>query len=168
VVISGIVWVLIEPRKKQIELVNPNLGRGILFACLSTLMQSMAFVFSSQGVSGEFSPFSATLIRLSIGTIGVWMVIASQRKIRSTLATFNHDSALFGQLTIAAISGPVIAGSLILLSFQLIPVGVTTTLSHTTAIIMIPLSYFFFKERITSRAIIGTIVAIVGIAIMFS
>jgi drug/metabolite transporter (DMT)-like permease len=62
----------------------------------------------------------------------------------------------------------VIAGSLLLLSFQFIPVGVSTTLSHTTSIMLIPIGYFVFKERITLRAIIGTFVTIIGIAILFT
>jgi drug/metabolite transporter (DMT)-like permease len=90
-----------------------------------------------------------------------------QRKAKETAIIFNHDRKLFLQLTGAAISGPVIAGSLLLLSFQYIPVGVSTTLSHTTAIMLIPISFFVFNERITARAIFGTIVTITGIAILF-
>jgi drug/metabolite transporter (DMT)-like permease len=132
------------------------------------LAQATAFVFSSLGVSGGFPPFSATLIRISAGILALWAFIALQRNLTSTATIFKNDLRLFFQLAGAALSGPVIAGSLLLLSFQLIPVGVSTTLSHTTAIILIPIGYFVFKERITLRAIIGTIVTIVGIGILFS
>lgn len=168
VVIFGIIWVVAEPRKDKSEFANPNFRRGILYACLMTLAQSTAFVFSSQGVSGDFSPFSATMIRLTVGIVAIWIVIAFQGNIKSTITIYNHDLRLFFQLLAAAILGPVIAGSLLLFSFQRIPVGIATTLSHTTAIILIPLSYFFFKEKVTLRAIIGTVIAIVGIAIIFS
>jgi drug/metabolite transporter (DMT)-like permease len=33
---------------------------------------------------------------------------------------------------------------------------------------LIPIGYFIFKEQITLRAIIGTIVTIIGIAILFT
>jgi drug/metabolite transporter (DMT)-like permease len=55
-----------------------------------------------------------------------------------------------------------------MLSFQVVPVGVSTTLSHTTSIILIPIGYFVFRERITPRAIIGTIITVIGIAILFA
>ena len=62
----------------------------------------------------------------------------------------------------------MIAGSFLLLAFQHIPVGVATTLSHTTAIMLIPIGYIVFRERITLRAIAGTCLAIAGIAVLFA
>ena len=142
--------------------------RGVLFACLGTLAQATAFVFSSQGVSGGFPPFSATLIRITAGILVLWVLIALRGNLRSTATIFKNDGRLFLLLTGAALSGPVIAGSLLLLSFQRVPVGVSTTLSHTTAIILIPIGYFVFRERITLRAIAGTIITIIGIGILFA
>jgi drug/metabolite transporter (DMT)-like permease len=141
--------------------------RGIINATLGTVAQGVAFVFASQGVSGSFPPVSAAFIRVFAGLIALWLFIAFQHKLKETATIFNHDLKLFLQLAGAAISGPVIAGSLLLLSFQFIPVGVSTTLSHTTAIMLIPISYFVFKERITVRAILGTIITITGVAILF-
>jgi drug/metabolite transporter (DMT)-like permease len=100
--------------------------------------------------------------------LALWAFVAFQRKVKTTAAIFKNDLPLFVQLTGAAVSGPVIAGSLLLLSFQHIPVGVSTTLSHTTAIMLIPIGYFVFHERITLRAVIGTVVTVIGIAILFA
>lgn len=167
IVIFGIVWVVAERDQSKVKVENPNRQRGIIFACLGTLAQAMAFVFSSQGVADNFPPFSATLIRITAGIIVLWVFIMWQGNIRETLGVVRHDRQLLLLLTIAAISGPVIAGSLLLLSFQFITVGVSTTLSHTTAIMLIPMSYIVFKEKVSLRTIIGTLIAIVGIAILF-
>jgi drug/metabolite transporter (DMT)-like permease len=167
IVILGIVWVVAERGKAQVDSPELDLRRGVMYASLGTLAQGAAFVFASRGVAGEFPPFSATLIRITAGIIALWLFIALQRNIKATATILRNDPRLFLQLTGAALSGPVIAGSALLLSFQFIPVGVSTTLSHTTAIFLIPIGYFVFKERITLRAIIGTIVTIIGIAILF-
>ena len=71
-------------------------------------------------------------------------------------------------IVIAAISGPVIGASLMLLSLQFTSVGVSSTLTNTTPIILIPIGYFVFKEKITVRAIFGTMIAIAGIAVLFT
>ena len=169
IVVFGIVWVVAErSSKKKTTIERGDRRRGIILACLGTLAQATAFVFSSQGVADGFPPFSATLIRTTAGILLLWAVIAMQGKMRSTVRLVISDRKLFGQLSIAAISGPVIAGTLLLLSLQFVPVGVATTLSHTTSIILIPISYFIFKEKITLRAIVGTGIAIIGIAILFT
>ena len=84
-----------------------------------------------------------------------------------TLTIFNDDRRTLLLIIGAAVSGAVIAGSLLLLAFQFVTVGVATTLSHTTAIMLIPISYIVFKEKITPRAVMGTVIAIVGIGILF-
>jgi drug/metabolite transporter (DMT)-like permease len=167
VVMLGIVCVVAERSRKRPQFVEMDVRRGVLYATLGTLAQATAFVFSSRGVSGGFPPFSATLIRITAGIVALWIFIAFQGKVRATAAIFQYDSRLFLQLAGAALTGPVLAGSLLLLSFQFVPVGVSTTLSHTTAIMLIPIGYLVFKERITLRAVIGTLVTITGIAILF-
>lgn len=169
IVIFGIVAVVAERGgKTKTENIEVNIRRGVLYACLGMFAQAMAFVFSSQGVAGGFPPFSASLIRITAAIITLWVFITFQRNIKATVTIFNNNRTLFFQLAVAAVTGHVIAGSLLLLSFQYVPVGVSTTLSHTTAIILIPIGYFVFKEQITLRAIIGTIVTIIGIAILFT
>lgn len=168
VVIFGIIWVVAERGKARTKHLDLDMRRGVIYACLGTLAQATAFIFASQGVSGRFPPLSATLIRITAGIIALWVFIALQRNIKSTVMIFKNDLRLFLQLSGAALSGPVIAGSLLMLSFQVVPVGVSTTLSHTTSIILIPIGYFVFRERITPRAIIGTIITVIGIAILFA
>ena len=145
-----------------------DIRRGVIYATLGMCTQATAFVLASRGVSGGFPPLSATLIRITAGLIALWVFIALRRNLKATATIFSGDLKLFLQLAVAALSGPVIAASLLLLSFQYVSVGVSTTLSNTTAIILIPLGYFIFKEQITLRAIIGTVVTIIGIAILFT
>lgn len=45
-------------------------------------------------------------------------------------------------------------------------VGIASTLMALSPIIVIPLAYWVFYERISPRAVAGTVVAIVGAAIM--
>jgi drug/metabolite transporter (DMT)-like permease len=47
------------------------------------------------------------------------------------------------------------------------PVGIATTLTSLMPIFLLPLGRIIFKERITGRAVTGTILAIAGIAVLF-
>lgn len=167
VVMVGIVSVVADRSPQQSAGLSVNMRRGVLFACLGTLAQSSAFVFSSLGVADGFPPFSATLIRLTAGMVTLWVVVALQGNIRLTLTIFQDDRRTLLLIVGAAVSGAVIAGSLLLLALQNVTVGVATTLSHTTAIMLIPMSYIVLGEKITIRAVVGTLVAIVGIGILF-
>ncbi|HXF61584.1 MAG TPA: EamA family transporter [Caldilineaceae bacterium] len=163
----GIIWVIAERHQGQPAMPKQAVRRGVVYACLGTLAQAAAFVFASRGVEGEFPPFSATLIRITAGIAALWLFIVLQRQLKATATSLHHEPRLVLLLAGAALTGPVMAGSLLLLSFQLIPVGVSTTLSHTTAIMLIPIGYFVFRERITLRAVVGTIVTVVGIGVLF-
>ena len=167
-VIIGIVWVVAERGQSGDGIKRVDLKRGVIYAVLGTLAQGSAFVFSSQGVADGFSPFSATLLRFSAAIVALWLFIAWRGNVRGALAPLRTDRWTLMQIFGAAILGPFVAGSLLLLAFQHIPVGVATTLSHTTAIMLIPIGYVVFKERITLRAVAGTCLAVAGIAVLFA
>jgi len=50
---------------------------------------------------------------------------------------------------------------------QLTHVGIASTLMSLSPVILLPLSHRVFKERITPRTILGTVVALVGVAMIF-
>jgi len=46
-------------------------------------------------------------------------------------------------------------------------IGVASTLMSLTPVLLLPVSYFLFKEKITARAMIGTVVALLGVILLF-
>ena len=70
-------------------------------------------------------------------------------------------------VVIATIAGPVIGVWLSLISVQLAPLGIVTTLQSLPPIFLIPIGYFVFKERITWRVVLGTVVALIGSVLLF-
>ena len=169
-VLGGIIWVVSESGddKQKVEDVNPHFRKGVLFAFAAALGQGVSFVFSSQGVSGDFPAMSASLMRTFVGMTTIWLVIVAQGGVQRNLKLIASESRAMVFILIAAVSGPVIGASLILVSLQFTSVGVSSTLANTTPIILIPIGYFIFKEKITVRAIVGTLVAIAGIAVLFT
>lgn len=167
-VIGGIIGVVSEGGKKTVDDTNPDFRKGIIFALGGALGQGLSFVFSSRGVSGDFPAMSAAVMRTFVGAVTLWLVIASQGNLRRTINLARTEIQSMKFILGAAIVGPVIGASLVLVSLQLTDVGIASTLTNTTPIMLIPIGYFVFKERITLRAIAGTMVAIVGIALLFT
>ena len=53
------------------------------------------------------------------------------------------------------------------MALQRTPVGIASTLVNLTPIFLIPISYAVFGERITRRAVVGTLIAVSGTALLF-
>lgn len=167
VTITGIIWVVSEGNQSPDPVDRSAYRAGILFALAGALSQSISFLFSKQGLAGDFDPLSASLMRLMTGTVAIWLFAALRGRVRRDLTALRTYPVALRQLSLGAIAGPVTGASLMLLALQHAPVGIATTLGNLTPIFLIPIGYVVFKERITHRAITGTLVAMVGMAILF-
>jgi drug/metabolite transporter (DMT)-like permease len=55
-----------------------------------------------------------------------------------------------------------------LVAVQLTFVGIASTLMALTPIIILPISKWVFKEQVTRRAVIGTLVCLVGVVVIIT
>ena len=53
------------------------------------------------------------------------------------------------------------------MGIQYAPVGVASTLQALPPVFLIPIGYYFLGERVSSRAILGTLLALAGVAVLF-
>lgn len=177
VTLLGIAIVVAEPKEKakndeetetkQTVLTQREYLIGILFALGGALGQAVGQIFSKFGLVNGLEPLSANLIRLAAALVAIWLVAAFQKQISSSVKTLKANPKVIGLLVAAAIAGPVIGVWLNLEAIARIPVGIASTLGSLTPIFLIPISYFFFKEKVTAYAIVGTLVAFAGTAILF-
>lgn len=167
-VIAGILWVVSEGEQTKTDTVNSDFRLGMLLAIGGAIGQALSFIFMSRGVADDFHATSASVIRILVGVVALWLMLAMQGKLASTLRLLRTESTSMKHILIASLAGPALGSSLVLLSLQFTSVGISSTLTNTTPIMLIPIGYFVFRERITLRAISGTIVAIIGIAVLFT
>ena len=121
---------------------------------------------AKQGLVGDFSPISGTLIRMMIATARV----ASERikicKTRPTFQRLRQNPRAMMQLVAGSFFGPFLGVTLSLAAVQATQVGVAATLMALPPIFLLPISHFIFHERIGWRAIVGTLVAIAGVGLL--
>ena len=167
-VVGGVVWVVSERGAQTADQGDSKYIKGLSMAVASAVGQGAAFALMSEGVAGGFSAMSAGLIRTIVAIVLLWAYIALRGKLRQNLRMVSSSPRALAWLVLASVSGPVAGTTLILISLQFTSVGVSSTLTNTTPIFLIPIAYLAFGERITARAVAGTIIAIAGVALLFA
>jgi len=140
---------------------------GLLAAFGAALGQAGANLLSKIGLAGGLPAISGNAIRLTAAVVVAWLLAIFRRQIVSSYRTLREQRQMMGFIVIGTILGPVIGVWLALTAVTLAPLGIVTTLQSLTPIFLIPISYVVFKERIGRRAILGTLVAIVGSVLLF-
>lgn len=167
ITIGGIAWVVLERSTSAVEEERPRrYGVGVLCGVGAALGQAVGLVLSKTGMAGGFPPLSASLIRLITAAAAIWLLAVFQGELRSTLAGLRDRRALTLILG-GALGGPAIGMSLSLVAVQLSAVGIASTLMALSPVLLLPLAYWVFHERITLRAVLGTALAMLGVAMIF-
>lgn len=162
--LTGISWVVASHEEDS---VHGDLKRGVLFGILGALCQAVGLVLSKQGMVDGFSPFKAGLMRIIVGAFAMWVWTVLAGKTRETFAVVREKPRAIGLLALGALMGPVLGVSMSLLAVQNAEVGVASTLMALPPVIVLPISYFVFKEKVGWQAVVGTVLAIIGVAILF-
>jgi drug/metabolite transporter (DMT)-like permease len=167
--ISGVVWVVADRTNGQTlpDAAPRTYVIGVLLALGGALGQSAGFIASKKGLQGDFSALSGNLMRLLVSTIVIWSWAALRGQARQGVERLRAQPRALGLILGGALAGPFIGVWFSLIAVQHAPVGIASTLTSLTPIMLIPLSRIVFKEAITWRAIGGTLLAIVGTAILF-
>ena len=168
--IGCLAWVLAERHQGASSLpdVSPRYYLvGVLFGLGGALGQASGLILSKQGLEGDFSALSGNLMRLIASTSLIWLLAIAAGKARSNFQALQAHPRAIRLLIGGAIAGPFIGVWLSLIAVQNAPVGIASTLMSLTPVILLPLGRIFFNETISRRAIGGTLVAMIGTAILF-
>ena len=169
VTIGGIAWVVAEKTAPAAALNSrePRKYRlGVLLAVGGAIGQAVGLLFSRLGLADGYSAISATLVRVSVSALVLAVLSLIQGKFHSHLVKMKDKKALL-EISAGAVTGPVLGVALSLVAIAHAHIGVASTLMSLTPVFLLPVSYFLFKEKITSRAIIGTLIALLGVILLF-
>ncbi|MGE5601566.1 MAG: DMT family transporter [Nitrososphaerales archaeon] len=167
-VLGGVLWVVLERQAGQTETASArrNYAVGILFGVLAQLCQQANLVMSKQGLAGGYPALSGVMIRMVVGLIAIWLLAVLQREALRTIRRVRADGRAAAAILGGAFCGPFLGVWMSLIAVQSSRVGVASTLMALTPVISLPIVHFVLKEHISSRAILGTLVAMSGVALM--
>jgi len=163
--VIGVCWVVIERGPKGTEKSSGTPLSGIALAFIAATAQATGLVLSKFGMK-DYDPFGATQIRI-IAALGCFVILFTVFKWWPRAKTIFVHRAALGWTAMGAFFGTFLGISLSLLSVKLTETGVAATIMSIVPILIIPPAAFFFKERITPRAVIGAFLAVIGVSFLF-
>lgn len=165
VTLGGVAWVVSEPRGPGV--VAHGSPRGVAFGVLGAACQGVGLVLAKLGMAGEVAPLTATWVRIGVATSVIWVVtLATGRQRGLEVAASLRRAA--GPVAAGAFFGPFLGVTLSLAAAKLTKVGVAATIMATSPVLVIPLVVILEGYRPSPRAVLGTVVAVVGVALLFS
>jgi len=168
--ISGVAWVVLESngrRRQGVETTSTQAARGLVAGLAAAVCQSLGLILARPGLENGFPALSANLIRMSSATLLIWLVTLLQGQTKATFQSLHlHPSAL-RYAALGAFIAPFIGVSFSLLAIQNAEVGVASTLMALPPVLLLPISFFLFKERFGWQAVLGTLLAVGGTAVLF-
>jgi len=165
-VVGGIALVLWKRNLPKEQLSSRDYVLGILCALGAACAQSLRYIFSKQGMAGGFPVLSTNVIQILAATVATWGWALITPLDKPTFEKLRPRRALWTTVA-GSFTGPFLGVTLSLVALQLTSVGIASTLMALPPIFLLPLSHFVFKERIGLRAVAGTALAVVGVALIF-
>ena len=176
ITISGISWVVLERKNRENRNLlydnHPDKGslkRGIVYGLIAAFCQAAGLVLAKKGMfdaGGVLEPMEASFIRILFSVIIIWLISAVRGQLPNLLRSMKNYKAL-GFSAAGAVVGPFLGVWMSLVAVKYISTGVAATLNSMTPVMIIPLVILYYKEKVSLRALIGAIIAVVGVSILF-
>jgi drug/metabolite transporter (DMT)-like permease len=183
VTIAGIALAILSNQRKGAPVAKGHARRGVLLAIGGSAGQAAGLLLGKRGSVGLDS-FAATEIRALAGLAGFVVLSLATKRLASVASplwqamrstqqlgeqgrqTIRSQRLALGLMLIGAVLGPFLGVSLGLLSVQRLPAGVASTLMSIVPVLLVPVSATLFHECVTWREVAGTVIALIGVAIL--
>jgi len=166
ITIAGIVFVISERSGTGFKIKKGNTKIGIVIALLAALGQSVGLILSKIGMADHVDPLPATLLRIFSGMLVLYTYMFINKKTNLIAKSLTNGKALlfvFG----GSVFGPFAGVWLSVTAVRYTETGIASTLMSMVPIMILPAAMVIYKERLTLRTIIGTVIAVSGIAMLF-
>ncbi|MDH3944361.1 MAG: DMT family transporter, partial [Anaerolineae bacterium] len=168
ITLAGVAWVVSEKRNANSSAKDTRHYRtGILLALIAALGQTIGLITAKYGLEGGFPALSGVWMRMFTGMIAIWVWTALVRQVRPTIRTLRDNPASMKFLLLASLTGPFFGVWMSLVAIQHAKIGIASTLMSLPPLFLIPIGRIVFSENITPRSLLGTLIAIAGVAVLF-
>jgi len=167
ITIFGVLLVVSD--KSHISSVKGKFNKvGILHGFLGAAGQAGGLVLAKFAFSeGYINGFVASFARLSSAAIIVIILGVLFRRYRNPVNTYRNEIPALKATIAATVLAPVLGITLSLVAIEFTKVGIASTIMALVPIIMLPISKFYYKEKLSVQAISGAFIAVGGVVILF-
>ncbi|HMD89534.1 MAG TPA: DMT family transporter [Anaerolineaceae bacterium] len=166
--VAGISIVILERSNPDNQPVNQRrYVLGILCAFGGALGQAGGLILAKKGLYNNFPALSGVVIRMLVAMSALWIGTFFLKQAGPTLQVVLEKRTALKYIIFGSVVGPFIGVWMSLVAIQNTYVGLASTLMALTPIVMLPIVRWVFKEQVSQRAVIGTLVSIIGVAIIY-
>lgn len=160
--VFGIMFVIRSDVPQQREKAG---GFGILAAVLATLGQAGGVLLSKAGML-SLDAVPAAQIRLIGGVLGMALLLFFLRQWKSVPAVLKEKK---GRLVITTnvMLGTLVGMVLSMVAIKLTQVAVASILTSLMPVMILPISAFVLKEKVSLAEIIGAVITVLGVSLLF-
>lgn len=164
VTMVGIAIVMRERSEKSVDQeLRPGSQRwGVACALMGISTMAVGAVILKRGTASVDS-VEATFMRLITASGFGVLISLALGQFREMIQLFADRQAVRNLLT-ATVIGTVVGVWLMLVAYKNCPTGIAATLTSTTPLFVIPVVWFFYRQRVTTLAIAGACVAFAGVS----
>lgn len=165
-IVAGIALVIWARPTDQEPAARKQIALGVMFALGTVGTQSLRYILSKQALGGGFPALSANVVQILAATIAVWLAALFGGRWKKDLDVFRNRRAALSMIG-GAIAGPFVGVTLSMVALAKAQIGIASTLMALPPVLLLPFVYFVLKENVGPRAIMGTALAVGGVACLF-
>lgn len=168
IIITSLGLAVVVLQKKNVAEKFHFTPKGGLYALIAALGQSVGLIFAKEAFNfAPMNEFVATFVRI-IFSLVLLVVLGRVLGIsKNPIRVFKNDKMAFKLIIWGGILGPFLGITASLIAISNTNVGIASTLMATVPILMLPISKFYYKEKLSLFSIWGTILSVFGIGVIF-
>ena len=162
--LAGIAVVILSRGEKKNLKLRVN-SYGVFCGLMGAVGQSVGLILSKQGM-GDYDAFAATQVRIIASIVGftLFFLIGNHwQKLRVLL----KDAQSVRMTAAGALFGTVLGVGFSLLAIQNAPAAVASAIMSIMPVLIIPVNWLAFKEKVKWFEVLGAMVTVVGVILLY-
>ena len=165
--LGGLAWVILDRERAEHAHPEGSVGAGVAFGVLGALGQAVGYVISKLALRSGLDALSATVIRITAAAVTIALLTVFARAVRPTLAALrDRRASLF--MAGGALFGPFLGVLFSLLALEHVDAGIAASIIAIYPVLALLIAARFHGEKLTLRALGGTVVAVAGVVVLFT
>lgn len=170
-IIGGIIYTASYEGEPGARVASAEPGRfsvkGMALAVCGTFFHGFGAVMARQAFlsAPEIDPIVATAVRVASSAVILSVFAVCTGQLFKAVRQLQSPPVLT-RVALGTLFGPVIGMIFYVSAFKYTAAGIATTLSGLSPILILPVIAFRYRVKIRKKAIVGTIFAVVGVAVM--
>ncbi|MDF1612651.1 DMT family transporter [Stygiobacter electus] len=167
ITIAGISLVVLQREERPTSKYKVD-WNGIFYALLGSIGQAVGLIFAKFAFNiGEINGFVATFVRISAALILILPMTIFTNRYAHPIIIFKENKKGLLFTLIGSFIGPYLGITFSLISISHTKIGIASTIMATVPILMLPMVYFYYKEKLSWVSILGAFLAVGGVALLF-